>query len=367
MFDHDDDANSGGYWPSVADLFITLFIISIVMLGAVFYVLLPKNNIAGKGVIVAVGKDFNNVLGPMNKLRKELDMEMVEYRSADKAIKDLEITCDVAVERIRVFKQLDPDGMAQEIARLKKQVEELQRQIKMLTVPDGSESVAALKQRIKDLEKENEQLLVENNNLKEEKKDLEDKITELKKDAPTVVIGEHVKEFRFDSGSPVISRKFSEALRNSIVNENGGEIKDAPFYEIARSVIERQERINTLEIIGHTDGTPLSRIGGNLDQKLPELLAGDRKDLKSLKAGSNNDLGLLRALALKQEWLSFVDTYPDVKKREVLRSLNIRCYSAGQTILPKAVKIPTAKDYKNNDDNARRIEMRLTFWKNGEE
>ncbi|MDB4288934.1 hypothetical protein N9947_03090, partial [bacterium] len=266
--------------------------------------------------------------------------------SADKAIKDLEITCDVAVERIRVFKQLDPDGMAQEIARLKKQVEELQRQIKMLTVPDGSESVAALKQRIKDLE---------------------DKITELKKDAPTVVIGEHVKEFRFDSGSPVISRKFSEALRNSIVNENGGEIKDAPFYEIARSVIERQERINTLEIIGHTDGTPLSRIGGNLDQKLPELLAGDRKDLKSLKAGSNNDLGLLRALALKQEWLSFVDTYPDVKKREVLRSLNIRCYSAGQTILPKAVKIPTAKDYKNNDDNARRIEMRLTFWKNGEE
>ncbi|MDA7538382.1 hypothetical protein N9965_01435 [bacterium] len=346
MFDHDDDANSGGYWPSVADLFITLFIISIVMLGAVFYVLLPKNNIAGKGVIVAVGKDFNNVLGPMNKLRKELDMEMVEYRSADKAIKDLEITCDVAVERIRVFKQLDPDGMAQEIARLKKQVEELQRQIKMLTVPDGSESVAALKQRIKDLE---------------------DKITELKKDAPTVVIGEHVKEFRFDSGSPVISRKFSEALRNSIVNENGGEIKDAPFYEIARSVIERQERINTLEIIGHTDGTPLSRIGGNLDQKLPELLAGDRKDLKSLKAGSNNDLGLLRALALKQEWLSFVDTYPDVKKREVLRSLNIRCYSAGQTILPKAVKIPTAKDYKNNDDNARRIEMRLTFWKNGEE
>jgi hypothetical protein len=49
-----------------------------------------------------------------------------------------------------------------------------------------------------------------------------------------------------------------------------------------------------------------------------------------------------------------------VENREVLRGINIRCYSAGQTILPVLVDDPKPIDFRKNDPRARRIEMRLT-------
>ncbi|RYD44823.1 MAG: hypothetical protein EOP83_31145, partial [Verrucomicrobiaceae bacterium] len=66
MSDHDEQDSSPGYWPSVSDLFITLFIIAIAVLAVVFYALLPKNNVAAeKAVVVAVGVDMKNVKDPV--------------------------------------------------------------------------------------------------------------------------------------------------------------------------------------------------------------------------------------------------------------------------------------------------------------
>jgi hypothetical protein len=68
----------------------------------------------------------------------------------------------------------------------------------------------------------------------------------------------------------------------------------------------------------------------------------------------------LRALALKQEWGNYVDTYEPSADREVLQRVNLRCYSAGQTILPVQEANPKPDSFRRNDPSARRIEMRLT-------
>jgi archaellum component FlaC len=343
MFDQDDDETSaGGYWPSVTDLFITLFIISIVMLGAVFYVLLPKNNIAGKEVITAVGRDFSKVIDPMNLLRKELpNLKPIRYQGPDQTIKDLKETCIVAVDQIRILKKNDPAGMAAKIKSLEDKIKELEALVKKLQEQikptQGSEDLAELRRKIEQLEKENR---------------------ELKKDNTNIVIAENRPEFKFDPGSPIISSKFSSALRVRIPNGEGG-FNDPPFPRIAAEIISRQERVDTLEVIGHTDGVPLST-SGNLDQRLPDLLAGELGGSRRLSAGSNNDLGLLRALALKQEWGNYVDTYEPSADREVLQRVNLRCYSAGQTILPVQEANPRPDSFRRNDPSARRIEMRLT-------
>ncbi len=331
MFDNDDEAPSPGYWPSVTDLFMTLFIISIAILAAVFFMLLPKNNIAGPDPVkMAVGQDFVHVVQPVNQLREELDLQKITYRSAAQVIRDLTETCHEAVERIRRNKANlvrmsklmdDPDAIIKlqnRIVLLEKEKTALERQLKELlkTRPEAGELARLLKEN----EKLKRQLAEENVNL---------------------VIDERRKEFRFDSGSSVIKRAFTAGLKEHV------------FPELATEIKKRQNRVDTLEIIGHTDGVPLST-SGNLDQRLPELLAGEFSGFSRLTAGSNNDLGLLRALALKKEWQEYAQN--DI----LLQSINIRCYSAGQTILPTPIANPRPDQYRRSDPSARRIEMRLT-------
>jgi hypothetical protein len=213
------------------------------------------------------------------------------------------------------------------------------------------DSVAELQKRIKELEEINNTLLRENNNLKREVDELKRENTELKQESRTFVIDEgHI---RFDSGSQEIKQDFSAALRESV-----GE-RIAPFPDFAARIINNPGRYDTLEIIGHTDGVPLSRTG-NLDQLLPSYLAGVPTGSRTLTAGSNNDLGLLRALSLKQQWTDYVESYKPEEKRDILRGVKIRSYSAGQTILPVHIDNPMPADFRKNDPRARRIEMRLT-------
>lgn len=340
MFDHDDETPTGGYWPSVTDLFITLFIISIVILGAVFFVLLPKNNIpASDEVQIAVGKDFNKVIEPINRLRVEIGMNPVRYRGASQAINDLAETSDAAIELLRELKKNDPDGMAARIRDLEAQVKELKEMVRQL---------AELQKRIKELEENNQALFRENQELKRQ----------LNENNVNVVVDEQREEFRFDSGSPMIKQDFSKALRFKSPDGKGGFHKP-PFPHIAAEIIKRKDRVDTLEVIGHTDGVPLTTTG-NLDQRLPELLARRLDGNRNLIAGSNNDLGLLRALELKVQWLDYVDSFVPASERAILKRINIRCYSAGQTILPDRVDDPKPADFRKNDPRARRIEMRLT-------
>ncbi|HYN77625.1 MAG TPA: hypothetical protein VES73_07520, partial [Lamprocystis sp. (in: g-proteobacteria)] len=127
------------------------------------------------------------------------------------------------------------------------------------------------------------------------------------------------------------------------------------FNEIANEIIRRNRThglsVDTLEVIGHTDGLPF-RGKGNLDQLLPDVLNG-RMGIDRLKPGSNNDLGLLRALAIKQAWLKFIPDRSEPEQAQ-LKLIEVRTYSAGQT-LPV-----DPGHFQAGDPRARRIELRLT-------
>ena len=353
MFDHDDETPTGGYWPSVTDLFMTLFIISIVILGAVFYVLMPKNNIVGeKEIIIAVGRDFAGILEPTNKLRVKLGLPIVNYQTAKKAIQDLKETCNVAVSRIGSYEE-KIDQLQSEIESLKKLVadpKEIERLLEQIAKLERE--IALLKEKVEGLEKKTPG----KPDLAELQRKIKELERQLKENNVNVVIDEKREEFSFDSGSPVITPDFSKALRK---NKNPEDKDEPPFPKIAAEIINRKGRVDTLEIIGHTDGVPLST-AGNLDQRLPELLAGQLAGAKHLSAGSNNDLGLLRALSLKYEWQAYVEAYEPPDQRAVLQRIGLRCYSAGQTILPVPVLHPNPQAFRRNDPSARRIEMRLT-------
>lgn len=336
MFNLEDEDPTPGYWPSVSDLFITLFIITIAILAAVFFALLPKNNVASeKAVIVAVGQDLGKIRTPTNELRKVLGLPRIRpTQNPDEVMIALEETCSKACDRIRELESkintLSQEPSRKKLADLQAENRDLKTKLEKLR--DDTKKLRNILRGVGV-----ETLIAENKNLRRLLHD----------QPPNIQFSEQKKDYNFGSGSSSMGAKFIEGLRK---NE---------FKQLADEIVARQDKgrvkVDTLEIVGHTDGKPFSR-GGNLDQGLPEVLAGKRK-ISSLTPGSNNDLGLLRALAVRRQWEAFIDEH---QQADVLRSVEVRCYSAGQTILPASKAHPKATDYMQDDKRARRIEMRLT-------
>lgn len=345
MSESDDALPTQGYWPSVTDLFLTLFIIAVAIVAVVFCALLPTNNVGrDRALVHAVGNDLRHVREPMNHLRATLNLKKVDVSAKPpEVISALSETCDTAVKAIddlhfqikelqnRLSRLMGSKDMQAEMERLlkeneelKRQVQDLQQQLAKLVSAFGADPEA-----IKKIMRENEDL----------RRQLHDK-------PPNIQIVDK-EGYRFESGSSAMGSDFISALRR---NE---------FPVLANEIVDREAegrvKVDTLEIIGHTDGAPLSS-SGNLDKRLPDVLAGLLR-ISSLTPGSNNDLGLLRALAVREQWEGFIDGH---EKREILRKIHIRCYSAGQTILPYAKEHAVADDFRQPDPLARRIEMRLT-------
>ena len=340
MSDSDDEIAIQGYWPSVTDLFLTLFIIAIAIVAVVFCALLPTNNVGkDRALVHAVGNDLRHVREPMNRLRKTMGLTQVNAAvQPSEVITELSVTCDRAVRLIddqrdqikelqdRLSRlmgskdmQAELEGLLKENEKLKRQLKELQQQLTKLIQTFGADPEA-----IKKIIRENEDL----------------------RRPPNIQIVDK-EGYRFESGSSAMGSDFISALRR---NE---------FPLLANEIVDREAegrvKVDTLEVIGHTDGAPLSS-GGNLDKKLPDVLTG-RFKISTLTPGSNNDLGLLRALAVREQWESFIDGH---ERRDILRKIHVRCYSAGQTILPYTKDDALADDFRQPDPRARRIEMRLT-------
>ena len=139
------------------------------------------------------------------------------------------------------------------------------------------------------------------------------------------------ESFRFETGSYVLSKEFKQAL-----------LRRLP--EIQKTI--KDHRINTVEIVGHTDGQP-SPGRSNLDMRLP--LAGKALELNGFDAGSNIDLGMLRAIAVANYLRANLDPRD--------RSLIIRPYSAGSLIDTSGNFAPADSDSRAE---RRRIEVRFT-------
>jgi outer membrane protein OmpA-like peptidoglycan-associated protein len=139
------------------------------------------------------------------------------------------------------------------------------------------------------------------------------------------------ESFRFETGSYALTKEFKQALLQRLP-------------EIKKTI--KDHRINTVEIVGHTDGQP-SPGHSNLDMRLP--LAGKALELNGFDSGSNIDLGMLRAIAVANYLRANLDSSD--------QSLIIRPYSAGSLI-------DTSGNFAPADSGSRavrrRIEVRFT-------
>jgi len=291
MISDDETDHQVSYWPSVSDLFMTLFITAIALVGVVLFVFL-----------VNPGKDV--FAGRIIELREVLGLPPLPPQMARDDPSAVDETIRRAIEQIKAFGQLREDVDA--LTKLRLEVVRL------------TDEVAALQGKLARLRGE---------------KGRNDK-------PPIITVASDVL---FPSGGVTVSETASDSLRVGA------------FNEIATEILERnandQQLVDTLEIIGHTDGVPMKGARGNLDTGLPAVLAGTVA-IDGLKPGSNNDLGLLRALAIKRAWQQFVLSRPE-RERTLLEAVALRTYSAGQTV-------PFDPDGPVDDERSRRIELRLT-------
>lgn len=299
MFNDSEDIETVSYWPSVSDLFLTLFIISLSLIAIIQYVLTPKHTIANKPspVETLVPVDIKDIREPTNLIRRELGVEQLRpTQTGAEVIDGLHKTAVDAANALRRLK-----GQSQKFEQLASQLA-------------GSK----------------------------------EKLDALKNDKPPIIKIEESQNYRFASGSALMGAEFKEGLHS------------VEFEVLAKEIIKRNRQgsqaVDTLEIIGHTDGQPVRR-EGNLDYQLPKFLSGNSPTMAGFQAGSNNDLGLMRALSVRAAWIEFVENHAD---SEALKTVYVRCYSAGQTIPDDESEELNEEDYLKANERARRIEMRLT-------
>jgi flagellar motor protein MotB len=149
--------------------------------------------------------------------------------------------------------------------------------------------------------------------------------------ASPIIIDEKSGDFKFPSGSAELRPDLLKHIQINVIPE----IQKAT----------QQGNVDFIQVIGHTDSQGISNIS-NLDAKLTSAATG-REKIIALKAGSNADLGLMRAVAAVQL----------LQQAKGLEKVKFRAYSAGQLYLPSESE-PTKID-RGADDSRRRIEIRF--------
>ena len=156
-------------------------------------------------------------------------------------------------------------------------------------------------------------------------------LARLTNEKPPVIRLSDAKDYRFARGSFEVNKTF----RSKLISEE--------LPKIDRAI--QCYAIDTIEIIGHTDNSPNTGLS-NIDRfpKTEELA----KSFKSVYAGSNADLGLLRAFS--------VQTLLEEEIGREYPQLEFKSYSASSLITPG-----DKSDFNANiDQEKRRIEIRLT-------
>ncbi len=162
--------------------------------------------------------------------------------------------------------------------------------------------------------------------------ELETEIEKLK--SPPIIVIRDSKSRRFESGSAEISGDLKGFIEEDLVKQIENFAKEYQGYVV--------------EVIGHTDGQVNKGSISNLDTQLEQVAKGN-ESVSSLAAGSNADLGLMRALAVVQR----------LQKNPRLQELDLKfkAYSAAQLYNPTG---NYAGANRSPDQSRRRIEVRFT-------
>jgi hypothetical protein len=221
----------------------------------------------------------------------------------------------------------------QNLSDTERQVRLLQREIATLENELG-ESTADVSQ-LNRASAELRQLLLNSNEQSRSRVNILQSEIKRLKSAPPVVVIQDSGGFQFDSGSAILPNDLKNYITVDLVDR------------IER--ISQQRSLYVVEIIGHTDGQ-INFSKGNLDQQLEEVAQG-KVPVESLRAGSNADLGLMRALEVVKQ----LQTVQEQTGR--LEGVEFRAYSAAQLQLPSGDFAPANR---NPDANRRRIEIRFS-------
>jgi len=339
MISEDEAGHQVSYWPSVSDLFMTLFVIAIAMVAVVLFVF-----------VVNPGQDL--IEGAVEKLGEAMGLPpSIEATppgpDRDKVILDI---IREATKTIEACKDLRENS--NELVRCREQKAQLTRDVARF-----QERLTKAEEALSRAEQDRERLTADLAVAREQNAMLSDWL--LKTLAITAqlraVLGAISATEPLNDEPPIITIGSDLLFRSGSADIGGASALLQEFQGIAKQIqgrnVNGRTAVDTLEIIGHTDSVPIAgQQKGNLDARMPRYLDGSLA-LRAMKPGSNNDLGLLRALAIKEAWQQFVaDQEPS--DRVQLATVSVRTYSAGQT-LPKDADIA-------DDPESRRIELRLT-------
>ncbi|MCC5610136.1 hypothetical protein LC612_26080 [Nostoc sp. CHAB 5834] len=151
-------------------------------------------------------------------------------------------------------------------------------------------------------------------------------------------------QFPFDVGQPTLTTKLKNHIAKDVVPRI---LKNFLAYNV-----------NTIEVIGHTDGVEIDdKKKSNLDKRLIQVAQEENKDIGELKAGSNADLGLMRALAVIKELQNKKELSQVFRTKGIDEKTVFRAYSAAQLYLPNRKIAPVDS---NANQERRRIQIRFT-------
>lgn len=209
---------------------------------------------------------------------------------------------------------------------------------------DESDEFNKLRKRLPDLERELVALRKENKQLRADIGAKEDALAKIKgqldalNNKPPIISLPETSGYKFQSGTADLTEEFTNLLEKAV------------FADIQK-VLNRGD-VNTVEIIGHTDGQSVRRREkSNLDVQLGAVLLGQQPP-ETLRSGSNADLGLVRAVAVRckiEAWLS---------SQGLSGRIQVRNYSAANSV-PLTDK-HNMSVFAGEEAARRRIEIRFT-------
>lgn len=244
------------------------------------------------------------------------------------------------------------NGSKGEVARLNAEIVRLNAEVARLEALVGKES--ELDARIRILAKELAKQKDENDRLvkalaasEQNHKAIKTELERLRKERPNIeppnIVLKQDESFVFPSLQASVPEDFKDRFKKD---------KRTAVIEALNS----PSNIEVIEIIGHTDNV---QVGGtsNVDTNLEAVYAGT-KPVGSLEFGSNCELGLARAIAVKAMLYEFLkslkvgDEGLSEEGEKRIEKLSYRTYSAAQLF-------PT-DPMKPGRDEDRRIEIRFT-------
>lgn len=196
--------------------------------------------------------------------------------------------------------------------------------------------------QVRDLERQVSSLTRELEQKKNRITNLEGQVERLKS-PPLIVIKDSNKDaqgrpLRFEAGRAELPEGLRFFIDNNVANQLESFAKEYQGYVV--------------DVIGHTDGQATVAPASNLDRILEKAASGSTEDVSNLRAGSNADLGLMRALAV-------VKKLQEIQATGRFKNLKFRAYSAAQLYLPSGEYAPTPSN-RVDDETRRRIEIRFT-------